>query len=218
MPPMDLTPPTRRTQAERRDESDRQLVEATLRVVAERGVSAATFEEIGRAAGYSRGLASQRFGSKQGLTEAVIAHLHGRREAVIAAEHLADLPALEALAHYIERYVQDLRDARGGQAYFMLLAGAVADRTPQSAAFAASHERVRVWLRELVRRGQAEGDIRADLDADAGALMIGSFLLGLSMQWLADPSTPLAAIAATAVATLRLSFSNPPPRPERRPS
>ena len=87
MPPTLATTPStaRRSQAERRDESQRSLVEATLAVVANRGVSAATFDEIGRAAGYSRGLATQKFGSKQGLIEAVIDYLHQQREAALEA-------------------------------------------------------------------------------------------------------------------------------------
>jgi len=202
----DIAPP-RRTQAERRDESERLLLGATLAVVASRGVGAATLEEIGREAGYSRGLATQRFGSKQGLTEAVIGYLHREREAILEADKVADMPALQALAYYVEGHLRGLRHEAGARAYFMLLAAAVADGTEMREAFAASHERVRVWLRALLLRGQAEGDIRPEIDPDAGALMIGSLLLGLSTQWLIDPSTPLDPIVATTIATLRQSFS-----------
>ena len=60
----------RRTQAERRAESDEKLLLAAASLIAEEGFNAATFEKIGARAGYSRGLASQRFGSKDGLIEA----------------------------------------------------------------------------------------------------------------------------------------------------
>jgi AcrR family transcriptional regulator len=201
---------SRRTQAERRDESERLLVEATLAVVSRRGVAAATFDEIGRQAGYSRGLATQRFGSKQGLTEAVIDDLHRRREAWLEQAHIAERPALEAILHYVDGHLRDLGREHGGRAYFMLLAAAVADATALREAFAASHERVRVWLRALVMRGQAEGDVRADIDPDAGALMIGGLLLGLSIQWLVDPAMDLDPIRTTSVASLRQSFSTHP--------
>ena len=62
---------TRRTQAQRRDESEQKLLRAAGDVIAERGVTAATFEAIGAQAGYSRGLATQKFGSKQGMIEAL---------------------------------------------------------------------------------------------------------------------------------------------------
>ena len=66
-------PARRMTQAERRDRSERELIAAAIKVVAEQGVSAATFDMIGREAGFSRGLVTQRFGSKDGLIRALIA-------------------------------------------------------------------------------------------------------------------------------------------------
>lgn len=209
-------PVRRRSQAERRDESGRLLVEATLKVVAEQGVSAATFDEIGRAAGYSRGLATQRFGSKRGLTEAVIAYLHQRREAVLEADHVDRLSSFAAVRHYIDTHLRDLeRGDEGGRAYFMLLAASVADASSMRELFEASHDRVRVWLRALLQRGQSKGEIRRDVDADLAALMIGSLMLGLSIQRLVDPRTDVQKIGAVAIETLRRALlADPSPRGE----
>ena len=68
----------RMTQAERRERSEQELLEATMRVVSEKGVAAATFDAIGREAGYSRGLVTQRFGSKDGLIRSLITGRAGR--------------------------------------------------------------------------------------------------------------------------------------------
>lgn len=198
--------PARRTQAERRDESGRSLVEAAIAVVAREGVSAATFDAIGREAGYSRGLATQRFGSKQGLIEAVIRHLHEQQEAALLAHDIDGLPGLEAVLAFIDVYLRGLSGERGGRAYFMLLSAAVADVTELRVAFADEHSRIEQRLEALVRKGQAEGAIRREIDADAAALMIGSLLFGLSMQLLVDPHLNLDPIRETSLATLRLSF------------
>lgn len=197
----------RRSQAERRDESERLLVEATLKVVAQRGVSAATFEEIGRQAGLSRGLATQRFGSKRGLIEAVIAWLHREREAILEAQHVDEMPAFEAIAHYVDGHLRGMESDNDGRAYFMLLASTVADATALRELFAASHERVRERLRGLLARGQAKGEIRSDVDCDATALSIGSLLLGASMQRLVDPATDLKPIRAAILAALRRALT-----------
>lgn len=199
----------RRTQAERRDESGRGLIEAAIGVVAEEGVSAATFEAIGRRGGYSRGLATQRFGSKQALIEAVINHLHDLHEALLSEIQVDSIPGFEAVLAYVDAYLRNLAKDGGGRAYFMLLSAAVADATSLRAAFAAEHDRVERRLEALVRRGQAEGGIRADLDPAAAALMIGTLLLGLSMQALVDPTTDIDPIRETSLATLRLSFEAP---------
>jgi AcrR family transcriptional regulator len=202
--------PRRRTQAERRDLSERLLVEATLAVVVERGVSGVTFEAIGQAAGVSRGLATQRFGSKQGLIDAVIDYLHQQRDAVLIADHVADMTPLDAILYYVDSHLKSLDANVGGRAYFMLLAGAVADASAMRAAFAASHERVRQWLAEGVDRGQADGSIRAELDANGVALMVGSLLLGVSIQWLVDPAMAIAPIRRASRDTLRASLAAEP--------
>lgn len=198
---------TRRTQAQRRDESEQRLLQAAGDVIAERGVTAATFEAIGTQAGYSRGLATQKFGSKQGMIEALIAHLHARQDAVLGAIGIDVMPGLEAVLTYVDLYLRDLSLKGEGRAYFMLLAGAVADLSDLRAAFAVSHERVERRLEAMVLRGQTEGAIRRDLDADAAALMVGSLLLGLSIQCLIDPDMDLEPIRTTSLATLRLSFA-----------
>ncbi len=196
----------RRTQAERREDSERGLVRAAIAVTAERGVSAATFEAIGQRGGYSRSLVSRRFGSKQGLIDAVISYLHDRRK-VLAAEHGVDqMSGLDALLADTDIYLRSLSEKGELKAYFMWLSAAVADASSLRPAFAASHEQVRKRLRGYVQRGKAEGCVRSDLDADAAALMVGSLQLGLSMQLLVDPTMNLDPIRKTSLATLRLSF------------
>jgi AcrR family transcriptional regulator len=197
----------RRTQAERRDESERGLVKAAVAVVSEEGVSASTFEAIARRSGYSRGLVGQRFGSKLGLIEAVIAYLHDGRESFADAGKLAGRPGLEALLTYADHYIQRLSHMGEVRAYFRLLSWAVADISAFRSVFAAEHDRIRERFEGWVRQGQAEGQIQPDLDARAAAVMVGGQLLGLSIQVLIDPTVDLDPIRATYLATLRQAFS-----------
>ena len=55
------------TQAERTALSDQRMFEVAIELVNERGTAKTTLKDIGEGAGYSRGLASYRFGSKDGL-------------------------------------------------------------------------------------------------------------------------------------------------------
>src|SRR5258707_3624089 len=103
-----LATPVRRTQAERRDGSERGLLQAAIAVVAEEGVGAVHFGAVGRKGGFSRGLATQRFGSKRGLIEAVISHLHQRQEALGHKTRVDDLPGLEAVLAFVDHYLRDL--------------------------------------------------------------------------------------------------------------
>ena len=55
------------TQAERTAISDRAMLDAAIELVLENGTEKTTLAMIGEKAGYSRGLATYRFGSKAGL-------------------------------------------------------------------------------------------------------------------------------------------------------
>jgi AcrR family transcriptional regulator len=68
----------RRTQAERRAETERRLLDATMELIASRGVRAVTLAAVGEAAGYSRGIVTHQFGSRQGLLDALTLDLQNR--------------------------------------------------------------------------------------------------------------------------------------------
>ena len=55
------------TQDERAARSDARMGDAAVSLICERGAAGTTLTDVGMRAGYSRGLASARFGSKAGL-------------------------------------------------------------------------------------------------------------------------------------------------------
>jgi AcrR family transcriptional regulator len=198
--------PPRRTQAERRAESERNILQAAAELIAEQGVGAATLEKVGARAGYSRGLATQKYGSKQGLIEALIAHLHARLETLLQESHVEQMSGLDAVLAFANIILRELADDEEVRAYFMLMAGAVADRNAVRAAFAASHENVSQRLQKLLIHGQNDGSVLASLSPQAAAAVVGSTLLGLSTQHLVDPNMDFATLSEAAVAGLRRSL------------
>lgn len=201
-----LKVPPRRTQTDRRQQSEAELLRAAAELIAEQGVAAATFENIGARAGYSRGLATQRFGSKQGLIEALILRLQARLEAQMDDRRLDQMNGLEAVLGFVDAFLLTLSQDKELRAYFVMMAGAVSDMSDLRAPFAAAHKAAEQRLETMVLRGQAEGVIRPDLDADAAALMAGSLLLGVSTQLLIDPGMDLEPIRRTSLGVLQVSF------------
>lgn len=202
-----LKVPVRRTQSDRRQQSEAELLRAAAELIAEQGVAAATFENIGLRAGYSRGLVTQRFGSKQGLIEALIGRLQARLRSLLDDRQLDTLDGLEAILAFVDIFLRTLADDGELRAYFVLMSGAVAEGSGLRGPFAAAHKEVEVRLEGLVLRGQAEGVIRVGLNPDATALIVGSLLLGLSTQLLVDPGMDLEPIRETSLAALRASFA-----------
>ena len=202
-------PTSHRTQAERRDSSRRRLLAAAAALIQERGMAAATFENIGARAGCSRGLATRHFGSKQGLIEALIARLQERRDGALDDSGKANANGLDDVLDFVDSYLEHLGSDGELRAYFITLASAVAEISDLRRLFARAHKDVEQRLEALILAGKAQGSVRSDIDAAAAALMIGSLLFGLSMQLLLDPKMDLAPIRQVSLATLRLSLAAP---------
>jgi len=209
---MSAVPSTRRTQAERRSESERSLVGAAVDLISREGVGAVTFEAISRNSGFSRGLATQRFGSKQGLLDAVLAQLHEGQAHRIRHEHRLDaLPGLGAVLAYVDVCLRDLSMRAEARAYFMLLSSAVAEAdTARSAFFRQTHAEAEAQLTAWILKGKAEGTVRKDVDPGAAALMIGCMMFGMSMQLLVDPAMDMEPIRKMSLSMLRTSLGVSP--------
>lgn len=95
--------PRRRTQGERRAEAEHRLLEAAMRIVAQRGTVRMTLAEVAEAAGYSRGLPTHRFGNKAGLVHALAGYI-GERFGQQRARGPALKPGLDAILGNIRFY------------------------------------------------------------------------------------------------------------------
>lgn len=73
-----MTDSPRRTQKERRSDSDARIIAAAIELYAEQGYLRTTLNQIGAAAGCTGALISTRFGSKIGLLRAVLANILSR--------------------------------------------------------------------------------------------------------------------------------------------
>ena len=198
----------RRTQAQRRSQSERALLDAAVQLISREGVGAVTFEALGRTGGFSRGLASSRFGSKAKLIESLLLNLHERQEAMVAEQGFDSMPGLEAVLSYVDVCLRDMARRHEARAYFLLLSSSVAEATALRGAFAETHAVVQNRLDAWVRRGQTEGEIDADLESESAALMIGCLMFGMSMQLMVDLSVDFEALREASLSMLRKSLTN----------
>ncbi len=166
------------------------------------GVAAATFEAVGKQAGYSRALASVRFGSKDGMVRAVIEFLAARLEARIAFRIGTIESPLERIMSYADAMLSEVEQDRLLRAYFVMMAGAVGHRSDTQAVFLSVHDSVRETLRVMIADGQGAGEIDSALDANIVALSIGSLQLGISVELLLDPEMDMSAMRRTVNAAI----------------
>jgi len=179
---MNLATLPRRTQAQRREESDNRLLSAAAEIIAREGYLAATLERVGTAAGFSRGLAGRKYGSKDGLIEAVIwrvsAHVHEQVDEAIAG---LDDP-LEQLLALFDRFVALVLSDSSVRAYFVLFSAMIANRLETRPVFEQVQQAFGERIEALILAAQAKGGIPASLPAPHAAFMVGCLLAGISVE------------------------------------
>jgi AcrR family transcriptional regulator len=196
------TPPQRRTQAERVAESDTRMLQAAMRLVATRGYAQTTLEAIGAESGYSRGLVSHRWGTKDKLLEELVDRvLDNFRVGLL--ERLRGLTGLDALFCEIDCYLEGMDDPPlSSRAFFVLMLESIGPAPQIREHFARFSKKWQASLSRTISKGQQLGSIRADVKpADEARLLIAT-LRGLRTQSMLDPASSdiardIAALKAT---------------------
>ena len=177
-------PTARRTQRERRDQAEAALLNAAAELVVEHGVRSLTLARVGEQAGYSRGIVTHYFGSKQALIERL-----ARATQAGFVPGLGGLPpGLDRLLLLISGYVGALGPV-GVMSRAFLLLWAEAPTDPELAhIFRERDEAFRADLRADVQAGVADGTIRPDVTAANVAVEVVGQLRGIGLQRLLDPA------------------------------
>ena len=179
---------SRRTQAERAALSEDRLLDAALRLISERGWAGTSLQAIGDAAGYSRGLVSHRFGSKEGLLWALLERIFAHWDSSRLSPAVEGRVGVEALHAAIEATRQAMHAAPERlRAFYALLfesLGPLGALRPKVAEF---HRRQRAAVAGWIEAGIRAGNVPPEVDAATQAALFMSALRGASYQWLIDP-------------------------------
>jgi AcrR family transcriptional regulator len=183
------SPGGRRTQEQRSTSSERGLLSAALELIAERGFRASSLQAIGERAGYSRGLVSHRFGSKEGLLRQLVTRMLDRWGTEVRAPAVGSrvgVEALTAVAGVHRKAIEQTPD--GVRALYMLLFESLLDMPDLRRELARLDRQLREGTERSLRAGVKAGTIRADVDVPAQAALFLGVLRGITLQWLIDPN------------------------------
>jgi AcrR family transcriptional regulator len=182
---------TRRTQEERRDESEQRMLAAGVRLVAQLGPEKLTLTDVGKNAGYSRGLPAHHFGSRENYLKALASY--------VAIEFDRTLPdvdrvsGLEAVLEITRAVLDQLKaDPNGGLATQIVLADPRRDRA-LSEDIAELRDNTLALLSRHIEGGIKAGEIRATVIPDYASLLIAAGICGLIDSLLADPQFDISA-------------------------
>lgn len=189
----------RRTQQQRRDETARRLIDAATTLFAARGSRSVSLADVGRLAGYSSGIVSHHFGSKQRLLAAVVER----------AQQFDIPPAgslgLQRLTATLSAYLSTLRRrAPAPQAFLQLWSEAVGADPVLAPLFAERDGWFRRLLADYIRAGIDDGSIRADADPDAHAIALVGLVRGIGLQLMSSAAdAPLDVLSDQIMETIR---------------
>lgn len=169
---------TRLPPAERR----RQLLRCAIHVFARRGLGRGGHAEIAREAGVSVATVFSYFRTRDDLVRAVLAEVVRLYDEMAARHFRPAVPAPRALLDFAFAFAasvdQDPETAR------VLLEWSTAVRDSVWPTFLEFHDAMHAKIRAMIERGQREGSIEREIDAEIAALMmIGSSHLVVQMKF-----------------------------------
>ncbi len=182
-------PASRRTQAERRGEAEQRLLLAARQIVARKGWVGMTLSEVGEEAGYSRGLATHHFGNKAGLLRALAGFVNGSFMTLVQVESPKWRPGMDGLKGFVGVYLgRNDGDWTNTRALLALMSEAVTQDSETAQILAEYNRSVQQHLAQYISSGIANGEIRRDVEPQAGATLILGTLRGSMLQFLLDPA------------------------------
>lgn len=176
---------TRRTQDERRDESEQRMLAAGVRLLAQYGPDKLTLTEVGKSAGYSRGLPAHHFGSREQYLKALASYVAIEFDQTLSAtDRVSGLVAVLDITRAV--LVQLEADPTRGLATQIVLADARRERALSEDIAALRDETLALVTRHITSGIQA-GEIRRDVAPEFASLLIAAGICGIIDSWLADP-------------------------------
>ncbi len=209
----------RRTQEERKAESERRIIRAAIELFATQGFMKTTMNQVGAAAGYTGGLVSHRFGSKEGLLKAVVARISSRFLEDQLRPGIDSRSAGESLNNIIRIYLEEVTVRQSRIRALYVIMGEALGAVPEiQQDIAVLNQGFRDSLANAVQRGIDQGEFRSGVDPEAAAILILGLLRGVTMQVLADPEaidvkTVIPLVQDSALAGLKVPSSPSPTSP-----
>ncbi len=184
-------PGARRRQADRTEESDRRLTAAAVRLLVQDGVRGTTLAKLGRQAGYSRSLATHRFGSKAGLLRHVLQRASQRWLALLQS-NVGEKVGAEALCAAVDAHLDFLRTAPDEvRAMYLLWFTSIDPGSEYRANVARVHQAQREDICRWIQLGQERGNVPAQICAPRVAEQFCASMVGIVSQWLVNARMPL---------------------------
>jgi AcrR family transcriptional regulator len=173
-------------QDERRRASDARMLRAAMTIIAQKGAAGASLAEIGVAAGFSRGLPAERFGTKAAFLHALMDFMEGWF-AERLRKAMGDKTGMAAVRARIDAHIDSACASPVATAalysLFVESLCAIPELQPRTRALSASfHD----GFRDHLGQARRNGELRAGVDCTKMANILVGMLRGLIIQSLLE--------------------------------
>jgi AcrR family transcriptional regulator len=179
----------RKSHLSRRAESDRRLIAAALKLIARQGVAGTSLAEIGLAAGYSRGLPSERFGSKAHFLQQLVDHMDRWFEAKLAGDLAAKTGLDAAVARLAAHFDGAIEGPLATRALYHLYIESLSVIPELKSRMAALSRAYLDGFAAHLREAKQLGQVGKDLDCEQQAGVILAAMRGMIIQSMLDPKS-----------------------------
>jgi AcrR family transcriptional regulator len=175
------------TQPERSALSDALMADAAVALICDRGAGATTLKDVGLRAGYSRGLASYRFGSKAGLWSFLIRTI-GEEWLAQLQQAVAGTSGVDTIHAAVDAHCRFLLDSPDRiRAFYILWFESVGPDPALRDVIRRAHQRRQRDVEEWIRGGIEAGTVRPDVDVQVVAEQFCAAIIGIVYTWLVSP-------------------------------
>lgn len=176
----------RRSHRERTEQSQERMLDAATHLILTLGTEQTTLKEIGEQAGYSRGLANARFGSKDALLQSLaercrafwIAELKNAAQDKTGKALL--LSRIDAMVQFAAKHPDDAK------VMYILWFESVGQQTKLNEGLKQFHRRARLDISRLALSADLFTGTNRQQEADDFAVRFCGLIFGLCYQWLVD--------------------------------
>jgi TetR/AcrR family transcriptional regulator, hemagglutinin/protease regulatory protein len=168
------------------EERRHQLIDCAVRVFARRGLGRASHAEVAKEAGVAVPTVFSYFKNRDELVDAVLQEVERYYEDMADQYHRDNLPAQRVLVDHGLAFAASVDSHRDHARVLLDWSTAIRDRVwPLYLEF---YDRMVRTFENTIRRGQEEGGLASDLDAENAALMlVGSAFMVVQMKFTGRP-------------------------------
>ena len=165
------------------------MLDAAIELVLENGTEKTTLAMIGEKAGYSRGLATYRFGSKAGLYDTLCKSI-GRNWLEYLKRGVEGKTGIDAMCDALDTVYQWVSDSpKEARVLQILHCGSASPGSEFQETSVGIHRRQLSDVVQWVKDGIKGGQVRSDIDPDAVAAEYVAYTSGITYLWLLSAET-----------------------------